>query len=653
VTVLVVGGFVGFAAGCASEAPPPPKTPAAAAAPAAAAPLAPAAPAVKLLPAAQARAIELAAVSVTSLDRLLANGARLVAKAVPLPIDPAGLRDLLLGQAGLSPEISANLDLAAPSGAAVVSTGPNGATGAVMAVAARGSAEAARILSLLGKVVETRGDVVLIENGMGGRGWLYRDGPIIVFSDDIEALARGARLAQEARHAVAEDVTAVLYPDAIARANGTDVKTALAALMAQIQAAQAAQTPAMSGHQLESFEEMLSLLGDAEAVELGLGVDPAKGLSLRARLRARAASKLEAVARDTHPYELDGTLLSLGKSPPAIVGASSIGAFMRAQLARQRAHLAASKAKGVAAALAFHDAMIAALGGQTAFTVGFTKEAPLFSGQLAYPLKDATTAAALGDALTKLDKDAAVALLEAQVGQVPIFDWTVKKETVGKLKTLHYGLALKKDLGVDADLKKLFGKVLDVYVTVSGTRFLTTFGRDAKANLGKLAAAKPAEPTGALVETLAATKGRDSFFHFDLGPVITLVSRVMKDKKGKGDKADTKVFAGLAKGEVPPIPIYGSAGGDGAGKVWSVDVTFPPTTFANAGGVIKEIMKANAASQSASAPPEEREEEVPAWLKEKKNGEHAGKSKRPKGADDEMARKLREEQSVRATGVSR
>jgi hypothetical protein len=608
-------------AGCASEAPPPAKTPAAAApAPSAAAPLAPAAPAVKLLPAAAARSIELAAVSVTSLDRLLTNGARLVAKAVPLPIDPAGLRDMLLSQAGLSPEISSNLDLGAPSGAAVVSTGPNGATGAVMAVAARGTAQAARVLQLLGKVVETRGEVVLIENGMGGRGWLYRDGAVIVFSDDVEALARGARLAEDARHAVPEDVTAVLYPDAIARANGTDVKSALAMLMAQIQAAQTAQKPGMSPHQLESFEEMVSLLGDAEAVELGLAVDPGKGLSLRARLRARAASKLEAVARETHPYELDETLLALGKGPPAIVGASSIGGFMRGQMARQREHLATSKAKGAAAALAFHDAMLAALGGQTGFTVGFTKETPLFAGELAYPLKDAPTAAALGDALGKLDKDAAVALLEAQVGQVPLFDWTVKKETVGKLKALHYGLAFKKDLGIDPDLvKKLFGKVLDVYVAVSGTRFLATFGRDAKGNLGKLAAAKPAPPTGALAETLVATKGRDSFFHFDLGPVITLVARAMNDKKHdkgekgakqeqreqrekdeKADKAQKKVLSELAKGEVPAIPIYGSAGGDGAGKIWSVDMTVPPTAFANAGGVIREIMKAQSASQSAS-----------------------------------------------------
>jgi hypothetical protein len=580
VPALMLAAWVGA---CASQPPPSAKSAPVAAA-AAGAVLAPAAAPVRLLTVAEARSLELAAISVTSLDRLLTNSATLAAKAVPLPIEPAGLRDMLLGQAGLSPEVAANLDLGAPSGAAVVSTGSVGGTGAVMAVAARGPAEAARVVAALGKQLAKRGDVVLVDNGSGGRGWIYRDGSVIVFSDDVEALARGARLAEEARHAVAEDVTAVLYPDAIARANGTDVKTALALLMAQIQAAQAAQSPKMSAseHQLESFEEILALVGDAEAVELGLAVDVGKGLSLRARLRARAGSKLENVAKDTHPYELDASLLASGKAP-TLVGASSIGTFMRAQMTRQRERLSASKAKGAAAALAFHDAMMAALGGQTSFTLGFAREAPLFSGQLAYPLKDAPTAAALANAMGHLDRDAAIALLEAQVGPIPFFEWTVKKETVGKLKTLHYALTFKKDIGLDPDfLKKLFGKALDAYVAVSGTRFLTTFGHDAKANLGKLAAAKPAAPAGALAETMAATKGRDSFFHFDVGSVLSLVSTFVKDKKA----------AALAKANVGPIPLYGSAGGDGAGKVWSIDMTIPPTAFVNAGGVIKEVMKA-------------------------------------------------------------
>jgi hypothetical protein len=154
---------------------------------------------------------------------------------------------MLLSQAGISPEIAANLDLGAPTGAVVVSTGTVGGTGAVMAVAARGAAEAKRVVDGLGRQVAKRGPVVQIDNGSGNRGWFFRDGAVIVFSDDVEALSRGARLAEEARHAVVEDVTAVIYPDAIARANGTDVKTALALAMAQMQAAQSGQAPDAAG----------------------------------------------------------------------------------------------------------------------------------------------------------------------------------------------------------------------------------------------------------------------------------------------------------------------------------------------------------------------------------------------------------------------
>src|SRR4051812_38340400 len=97
---------------CASQPPAQPaKTPAATASLVKAAAAVPEGPPVTLLPAATARPLEVAAISITSLDRVLTNGATLAGRAVPLPVDPAGLRDMLLTQAGLSPEIAANLDL--------------------------------------------------------------------------------------------------------------------------------------------------------------------------------------------------------------------------------------------------------------------------------------------------------------------------------------------------------------------------------------------------------------------------------------------------------------------------------------------------------------------------------------------------------------
>src|ERR1700760_3949016 len=74
----------------------------------------------------------------------------------------------------------------------------------------------------------------------------------------------------------------------------------------------------MSAGTMESFQEIVGLAGDAEAIEIGLTIDVAKGLTVRGRLRARPGTALEKVARDVHPYELDPTLLSVDKAPAVV-----------------------------------------------------------------------------------------------------------------------------------------------------------------------------------------------------------------------------------------------------------------------------------------------------------------------------------------------
>ena len=317
---------------CAEKTPPPQK-PAAVAAPVQSA-VTTAGPPVEMWPIAKARPVLLATISVSSVDRLLQNGARLVGQAVPLPMDAAGLRDMLLAQAGLSPAVTANLDFASPAGAAIVAMGPTAPAknGTVVAVPARGPAEAAKLIEALGKKVMTRGPATLIESGAQGRGWLFQAGRIVVLSDDLDALARGAMLAIEAQRAGAEDITAVLYPDAMARAHGTDVRTAIARALKEFQAAQqaAGQSALGAEHGLESLQEMLGLVADAERVELGLTVDPAKGLLFKGRLFAKPGTKLEGVARDVHPFELDPAVAVAASR--FVVGASSVGPFWKGML---------------------------------------------------------------------------------------------------------------------------------------------------------------------------------------------------------------------------------------------------------------------------------------------------------------------------------
>src|SRR5580765_5695223 len=166
----------------------------------------PAGPPVELMAAEKARPFLLGTVSISSVDRLLANGTKLVSQAMPLPMDAAGLRDMILSQAGLPPEVAANVDFASPSAAAFVAIEGKVKSGSVIAVPARGSAEAQKIIDALGKKISTRGEATLVEGNTGGRGWLYKTGNIVVLSDEVEALARGAMLTLEARRAGADDL---------------------------------------------------------------------------------------------------------------------------------------------------------------------------------------------------------------------------------------------------------------------------------------------------------------------------------------------------------------------------------------------------------------------------------------------------------------
>jgi len=568
---------------CAESTPPPAKT-AQAAAPLTT-PVATgvtAGPPVKFLAAETARPFLLGTVSITSIDRLLGNGSKLVGQAMPLPMDAVGLRDMILSQAGLPPEVAVNVDFASPSAAAFIALEGKGKSGAVLAVPARGPAEAQKIIEALGKKITTRGEATLVEGNTGGRGWLYRSGNVVVLSDEIDALARGALLTLEARKPGTDDVTGVLFPDALARANGTDVKTAIDHFLKEMQEKQAsgegASDVVSQERTLQSLGEALALAGDASSIEFGLVADPAKGLIIRARFNARAGTRLESVAKEVKPFKLDPAVATTSASGRFLVGANSIGPFWRGVLATYRDRLAADKQKGASVALAYYDAVMAALAGQLSTSMSLYKEAPYLSGAFAFPLKDATSAGKVASALATLDSAAASALLRAQIGDTSSVDWTVKKESVGKLKTQHFKVKLKKKPSGASDIsKRLLGQTVDLYWTVADTRMLLTLGKDAKTRLTAIAAGKaPAETNKTVADAQAAAAARDLFYYLDVTPVLAVAGSLTEEQR----------LATLGKGGGNPIPMMFTAGGDGAGKLWTVDLTVPPSAFAGIGTLV-------------------------------------------------------------------
>ena len=72
-------------------------------------------------------------------------------------------------------------------------------------------------------------------------------------------------LTLEARRAGADDVTGIMYPEAIARANGTDVKTAIDTFIKTM-----ADAGKAAGAQESTFDvlaEIMALAGDAASIE--------------------------------------------------------------------------------------------------------------------------------------------------------------------------------------------------------------------------------------------------------------------------------------------------------------------------------------------------------------------------------------------------
>jgi hypothetical protein len=283
------------------------------------------------------------------------------------------------------------------------------------------------------------------------------------------------------------------------------------------------------------------------------------------------------VAKEVRPFEIDPGVVR-EKPSRFVVGASSLGPFWRGMLGSYRDRLAADKQKGGPAALAYLDATMAAMTGETSGGMWLQKDAPHLTGVFSSPLKDAAAAAKVSATLGGLDPAAVSAFVRAQVGDQKMFEWTAKKESVGKLKALHYRIKFKKTGATDTEaVQRFLGEAFDVYWAVAGTRIVVTLGRDATARLASLATVKPAPAeAGPLADAQAAAKGRDAFYYVDLAPLLVLAGKLSEEPR----------MAMLARSGGAPVPLVFTAGGDGVGKMWTMDLTVTVAAFSSIGALV-------------------------------------------------------------------
>lgn len=585
-------------------------------------PVAVAPPPLALVPAEVARTTLVASFVLPSLERSLANGVALVKQAAPLPLDAAGVRDMLLAQAGLPPEMARHLDIGAPMGGASVVGSQPGAPLTAFSFVARTPADVTALLTALGRTVGRRGQAIQIENAAGDRGWFLAMGNLVVFADTDEALVRAGSLAIEARRSTKDDLSVTIYPDMVARAAGTGMQAALSRFNLELEERAAAGGNKLGPEARRQMGVLVNYLADITAAELVLDIDPVRGVSLLARVLPKAGSKLEAVARVSDSVEIDRMLLGalLPASLPAAkptrapgggdAGAVVTSAYGRAtldQFARVRGKLPSGKGKSVVAAGNLLDAVVEGLTGQFSM-VGRVQ--PALSWEMVFPARDAASATRIQAALLAADKDAmaTVARAATQGEGMELKVLKARREAVGKGKgkDLHVTLASLVPPTVDPAVRHLLGAgPTDAFLAVAGDRLVITVGQGAKARMAAAAAAgatpklatkvgdaksvqapaaavAPAPPQTAVGEALASTGGRSFFYFLDLRQVIALVGAA-------GGNSRLRTLTGNMHA---PLPVLGGTKGDPQGQQLTLDFTIPASCFAGMGALIQAALMA-------------------------------------------------------------
>jgi hypothetical protein len=524
---------------------------------------------------------------IPSLDRTIESGVALVQRAMPVPVEPAQVRDSLLAATGFPPVVLQNLDLSAPLTAAVVA-GTGTARRLVSAVTFSGK-DPARTLALiegLGQVVARRGNAVQIRTPGGQSAWFLQVGNVVVFSDTEEGLVRAANLAIEARRAEGDDVTAVIYPEALARASGMDVKTAVEKGLEEARARAGAVGSGASSTALNEVQRFAKYLPDVEVLQLALDLDASQGASLRARLFPRGRSALAAIAQKTQPSALDPLLFGRGEMGFALSSAYDSQTPPQIDGSRVRLAAEAKDDRGAATALKLLEAFGEGRSGEMSLG-GRVVPGPSLEG--IYMLRNVAAGAKLQAALRAMDKEALAALTRAATAawEIDLSDAKLRQEKVGTTSALRLTLPPqppgRRSGGWEGLMPALLGDgPVEIFVAViRSDRVAVAVGKNARAQIAAMAAGKTGAPSGPLSEAMTAGGGRSLFYFLDgrhLAPLLTGVVR------------DPRATALIGSGNLPPLPIFGGVRGDPDGRFMAFDLTLPPACFAGLGAVFQRAV---------------------------------------------------------------
>jgi hypothetical protein len=525
--------------------------------------------------AAEARQVALGSAVIPNLDRSF-DRVDTIAQALSLPFDKASQRKSFLASLKVPETLANALRTDGPLAIVVLPPKPAGKEPDVVVAAAGKSPEALKAaIAGLGQPAATKDDAKSYKFGTD-TVWLLARGNTLVGAQSLETLVLGAAMAMEGAVGSDDDLKVRVSPDAIAKSQGTDLKTAISAMLAAWTSSlksMPGQSP-LTAQVLEGlFKPVSERLAEVEEAGLSLRLDAQKGAALRLEVSPRKASKLAGMLGKSTPYTLDTRVVPEG-DPMALTAFSPTD--MLASLWADLRPLVATGKDAEEAAKQIDVLMNAwSFGGSGAMAIADKKMQILG----VYGLRKESDGEALLSSIAALMNGAWYKSMLAAGGNKGKVSVKRDKDVLLVSTTQEAPKELPPAMAEAMKGMGLLSQTMAMLVKPGNLLFAT--GKDAGARVRQLVSAEPRKPVGLAAAAVEESAGADGFFYMDFGQFIKLGASAMGAgenpliaslrlplwltyRGGKSPTLDVRVPMELARGVATVAPmVMGMAMGMG------------------------------------------------------------------------------------------
>lgn len=463
---------------------------------------------------------------VPNLDRTF-DRVEAVAKALSLPFDKAAQRKSFFGSLKAPETLVSALKTDGPLAIVALPAKQAGKKQPEVVIAVQGKSpeDLRTAITGMGAPIATKDDAKSYKVD-AETVWLVQRGSTLVAAQSLESLVLGAAMAMEAAQGSDDDLKVLVSPEAIAKGQGTDLKTATAGLLAtwaDSLKSTAGQNPMAEQVLGGMLKPVADRLAEVEQAGLSFRLDAEKGATLRLEATPRKDSKLASLFGMSTPAKLDTRVVP--EATPIGLTAFSRTNILTTMWAELRPLVARDKDGEDAAKQIDVVLQASAFGGSAAMAV--VDKQMRVSG--VYGMRNESDGEAFLSAASALMKGAWYQSLLSKGGMKAKVSVKRDKDVV----LVSTAQAAPKDLPpAMAEAMKGIGMLSQTMAMLAkqGSLFFAS-GKDAAAKVRQLASSEPRKLAGVAATAVQESSGSDGFFYMDFGPLLMLGAEAM----GAGD----------------------------------------------------------------------------------------------------------------------